>query len=144
VGIGTTSTPEKLTVDGNVYVDGYVTEFSDANAKENFAPVDGQGVLEKLSEVPISTWSYRNDDPAVRHMGPTAQDFYAVFELGKDDRHIAPLDTNGVALAAAQELYRMVQERDAQIEALQRENAELTERLEALELAVETLLQEEK
>ncbi len=144
VGIGTDSTPEKLNVDGNVYVDGYVTEFSDANAKENFAPVDGQEVLEKLSQVPISTWSYKDDDPAVRHMGPMAQDFYAVFGLGKDDRHIAPLDTNGVALAAAQQLYRMVQERDAQIEALRCENAELAERLEALEQAVDKLLQEKQ
>ncbi len=41
-----------------------------------------------------------------RHVGPMAQDFYAAFGLGLDDKHITTIDEGGVALAAIQGLYR--------------------------------------
>lgn len=99
---------------------------SDRNLKENFETVDGQEVLARLAEVPITTWNYRAGDPAVRHMGPMAQDFYAAFGLGEDDTHLNVLDVNGVALAAIQELY-------AQNQGLQAENAALQEQIQALQ-----------
>jgi hypothetical protein len=37
-----------------------------------------------------------------------AQDFYRQFQLGSDDRHIAPLDGVGLALAAIQELSKKI------------------------------------
>lgn len=142
VGIGTESPAERLHVTGNVLVEGNVTEHSDVNAKEHFAPVNGREVLVRLAEMPVTTWSFKADDPSVRHMGPMAQDFYAAFGLGRDERHIAPLDTNGVALAGVQELYQMMQEQDAQIAQLQQQNAELEQRVEALERLVTSLIQE--
>jgi len=39
-------------------------------------------------------------------MGPLAQDFFAAFGLGEDDKHITTIDADGVALAAIQALYR--------------------------------------
>lgn len=153
VGIGTT-TPDgpfeveisgtellQLSSNGNLRIGGTLTQNSDVNAKENFKPVDGQEVLTRLADVPITTWNYKADDPAVRHIGPMAQDFYAAFEVGEDERHIAPLDTSGVTLAAIQELNRMVQEKDDQITQLQEQNAALEARLEALEQLVESLAQ---
>jgi hypothetical protein len=44
-----------------------------------------------------------------------AQDFRAAFNLGEDDKHISPLDTGGVALAAIQGLHRMLQDKDREI-----------------------------
>jgi len=35
----------------------------------------------------------------VLHLGPVAQDFHAAFGLGADDKHIATVDADGVALA---------------------------------------------
>ncbi len=105
---------------------GVWTDVSDRNAKENFEPIDPQAVLEKVAQLPITTWNYKAEDPSVRHLGPTAQDFYAAFGLGADDTHIASLDSSGVALAAVQGLY----ERNRTLEA---ENAELRTRVEALE-----------
>lgn len=142
VGIGTRTPSEKLEVTGNVLVNGAVTESSDVHAKENFSTVDGSEVLERLTEIPITTWNYKADAPEVRHMGPMAQDFYAAFELGQDDRHIAPLDTNGVALAAIQTLYQTVQEQDAEIARLQQENGDLETRLTALEALVAGMSQD--
>jgi len=67
-----------------------------------------------------STRRYRgSDDPQVCHVGPTAQDFMAAFGLGASERHIGTVDAEGVALAAIQGLYQMVQEKDAKIEALE-------------------------
>jgi hypothetical protein len=104
---------------------------SDYNAKAGFAPVDGNQVLEQLMSIPISTWYYRGQNPAIRHIGPMAQDFYAAFKVGQDNRYISTVDEEGVALAAIQELYRMVQEKDpaaAQSNSLQ--IASLEKRLE--------------
>ena len=58
-------------------------------------------------------------------MGPTAQDFRAAFGLGADGRHLAPVDTNGVALAAIQGLNQLVEEKDAQIASLEERIADL-------------------
>jgi uncharacterized protein YhaN len=62
-----------------------------------------------------------------------AQDFYAAFGLGDDNKHISTVDEGGVALAAIQELYRQGLKKDAeirrqqeQIETLARQVAELS------------------
>jgi hypothetical protein len=130
-----------LNSSGNLTLNGAVIESSDANAKENLIAVDGQDVLVRLADVPITTWNYTADGDTVRHMGPMAQDFHAAFGLGPDERHIAPLDANGVALVAAQELYRIVQAQDARIAQLEQQNADLEARIAALEASVEALMQ---
>jgi len=114
-----TSTGAYLTL-GGVW-----TDSSDRDLKENLAPVDGQEVLARLAGLPITTWNYEAEDPSIRHMGPVAQDFYATFGLGQDERHLAPLDTGGVALAAIQALYEHSQ-------ALEAENVALREQVTAL------------
>ncbi len=109
---------------------------SDRNVKENFRPVDGREILDKLAALPITTWNAIGTDPNVRRMGPMSQDFYAAFGLGDDDRVITTGDLDGVALASIQGLYQIVQEQDAQIGALQQENAALQARLAAIEQAL--------
>ena len=54
-------------------------------------------------------------------MGPMAQEFYQAFALGDDDKHISTVDSEGVALAAIQALYRAVQEKDGQIQKLKKQ-----------------------
>jgi hypothetical protein len=99
---------------------------SDRALKANFGTIDPTDMLERVRALPISTWNYTSDDPAVRHIGPMAQDFAATFGVGVDDRHIHPLDGQGVALAAIQGLLN-------QIEALREENVQLAARIAALE-----------
>jgi hypothetical protein len=66
-----------------------------------------------------------------------AQDFYAAFGLGEDDKHINTVDPDGVALAAIQGLYELVQEKDAKISALEA-------RLEAMEASLGELIRLQK
>jgi hypothetical protein len=85
-------------------------------------------VLESVARLPVSTWSYKSDDPSVRHLGPMAQDFKAAFGLGDTDKAYHAIDAHGVSLAAIKALYERSREQDARIDRLERENAELRKR----------------
>jgi len=126
-----------------VCANGTVSDCSDRNAKQDMAPVDPAQILERALELPLSKWSYKID-AATRHIGPMAQDFYAAFDVGSDDKHIATIDEGGVALAAIQGLNEKlegrsqkaeagIQNAEARIQKLEGENAELKGRLERLE-----------
>ncbi|MQA29610.1 MAG: hypothetical protein GEU82_07205 [Luteitalea sp.] len=126
--------------DGEVQVNGGLSattllQNSDRNRKRNVAPVDGRDILRRLATLPVQTWSYENEAAGIRHIGPMAQDFYLAFTVGADDRHIATVDEGGVALAAIQSLYRMSQEKDAQIDQLMSD-------IQALKAEVERLSRE--
>ena len=109
------------------------TNASDRKAKENIEPVDPEAILEGVARLPISTWNYKTQDDSIRHIGPMAQDFYAAFGVGEDERHISTIDADGVALAAIQGLYRLSQEQAARIEALEAENETQQRQIEALQ-----------
>ncbi len=112
---------------------------SDRDAKTNFAAVDGMDVLKRLAEMPIETWSYKAQDADIRHIGPSAQDFYAAFGVGEDERYISAVDADGVALAAVQGLYQLSQEQATHIQALEAENATLRQLLDDLVARVAAL-----
>ena len=125
-----TSLDDKNNPNAGVYVSagsGSWASMSDRDAKTNFDVVNGQMVLEKVATMPISTWNYKTQDESIRHMGPMAQDFHAMFGLGTNDTTITAVDSDGVALAAIQGL-------NEKIEILEAENAELKARLNLIEL----------
>ena len=102
---------------------------SDAQAKADLRAADPKAVLDRLLALPLASWRYRDEDPATRHLGPTAQDFGAAFGLGADARLIANVDAQGVALVAIQALHALIVERDAEVAALRAEVASLHERI---------------
>jgi hypothetical protein len=111
---------------GAVLTDGGTwTNASDRALKEDFTAVDAQAVLAKVAQLPIDEWRYKTE-AGQRHLGPVAQDFYAAFGLGADDRHITTVDEGGVALAAIKGL-------NAKVDEQQREIAKLTERVKRAE-----------
>lgn len=138
VGIGTLSPSQKLHVVGNILASGSICAnngvncVSDRNAKRDLEPVNSRDVLEKVAALPLSTWSYIAD-PNVRHLGPMAQDFRAAFEVGQDEKSIATVDADGVALAAIQGLNQKVEELGNELKRRDHENADLKQRLAALE-----------
>ncbi|MBW2462288.1 MAG: tail fiber domain-containing protein [Deltaproteobacteria bacterium] len=105
---------------------------SDREQKEAIVVVDSNDVLERLSRLPISEWSYREEAGSVRHVGPMAQDFHREFGLGADNRHIHPVDAAGVTMAALQALTERVEALGRENEALRESNVRLHERVEDL------------
>ncbi len=138
VGIGSTA-PTTLLQVGNATCNGSTwNNASDRNAKENFNSVDARAVLEKVAALPLSQWNYKTD-PESRHLGPTAQDFHAAFGLGDDDKHIATVDADGVALAAIQALHGKLREQQLELDRRRIEIAELKDVLEKLRHTVDKL-----
>jgi len=116
---------------------------SDRSLKSGVARVDASDVLDRVATLPIARWSF-TAAPGVVHMGPMAQDFHAAFELGDDPTRLAPMDVQGVALAAIQALNTKLEakvaglaqsmtEKDARIAAQQERIADLEERLAQVE-----------
>jgi hypothetical protein len=128
---------------GNMIIAGNLFEGSDRNRKHNFQSIDSRQVLEKVVQLPISSWSFKHDESGTRHIGPMAQDFRAAFGLGQDEKTIATIDSAGVSLAAIQGLHELVKEKDAEIDRLEREfksnAAEFNQRLEELEALADSL-----
>ncbi len=130
------------------------TSISDKNLKENFAEIDKEALLERLSAIPVTSWNYKSQDPSIRHIGPMGQDFAAAFGVGDEPPSINTIDADGVALAAIQGIYEIVQEKDCEIgELIERDrrkdhrvgelearNARLEARIARLEALLSTTL----
>lgn len=101
---------------------GVWTNQSSRTLKQGFAAINALEILNKVMDLPITTWTYKNSAEGT-HMGPIAEDFKAAFGLAGDGKTIGTVDADGVALAAIQGLNQK----------LESENAELRARLEALE-----------
>jgi hypothetical protein len=137
LGVGTNNPayPIHLASGAHVSTGGVWTDGSDRGSKENFRPVDAPRILELVQRLPITTWNFKVEPDSVRHIGPVAQDFHAAFGAGADDRHIAALDGNGVALAAIQGLNQKVEARSQESKVrtqkledkLHQKDAEITE-----------------
>jgi hypothetical protein len=116
---------------GGLTVNGTFVSASDRNLKEHFQPVDAGKVLDQVAALPITKWNYK-EDASTEHIGPMAQDFYAAFKVGPDDKHITTVDESGVALAAIQAL-------NVKLEEQKTENAELKQQLAELSALVQKL-----
>jgi len=125
VGIGTNQPQQALHVIGNILASGTITGSSDRNVKRDFQQVNSRDVLDKVAALPITTWTYIAED-RVRHLGPMAQDFYAAFNIGMNDKTISMVDADGVALAAIQGLNQKLEEQKTA-------NMELNKRISQLE-----------
>jgi acetyltransferase-like isoleucine patch superfamily enzyme len=112
------------------------TAVSDKTKKENFKPVDGEAVLEKIHGFELTSWNFIGHDPKeFRHYGPMAQDFFAAFghdgvgQIGSETT-INSGDLAGILMIAVQAL----EKRTAELKQKEAQIAELAARLEALEL----------
>jgi len=108
-----------------------LTVVSDRHQKENFQPVEGEGVLKKIRGLSLTSWNLIGHDPKqFRHYGPTAQDFFAAF--GQDGigtvgspTTITSTDMDGILMVSVQALEKRTVE-------LGQEKERLTETVEAL------------
>ncbi len=124
------------------------TALSDVNLKENFQPIDGEDMLDKIAGFELSTWNYKEQDAGkYRHYGPMAQDFYAAF--GNDgigiignDTSIASADFMGVNFTAIQALENRTRVQAEQIGQQMAENRALHTKINVLRTENEQLRKE--
>ncbi|HXO22534.1 MAG TPA: tail fiber domain-containing protein [Thermoanaerobaculia bacterium] len=123
-----------MTISGTTYNTG-----SSREIKENFSVVSPVDILQKVVNMPLTAWNLKAE-PRERHIGPIAEDWWATFGLGMDDKHVSMTDVGGVALAAIKGLHQVVREKDASIaklqetvDGLQKQNSELAGRLAVIE-----------
>jgi hypothetical protein len=117
---------------------------SDRAAKHNFKDIDGKEVLTRLASIPLQSWSYKSEDPSIRHIGPVAQDFHAAFGLGESKLHISTIDADGIALAAIQGVYALLQEKEERMQRLEKENIELKQQIREINRLLSALLTQEE
>ncbi len=88
---------------------------------------DTDAILEAVASMPLYDYNLKSQDPAVRHLGPVAQDSNSAFEYGENDLAINMQDADGLALGSIQALY-------VRSQTIESENAELTQQLTELEI----------
>jgi hypothetical protein len=91
---------------------------SDRNKKQDFSPVNGHALLQQLMQMPVSYWQYKGN--AVKHIGPTAQDFFAAFRLSNDEKAINTVDAAGVSLAIIKTLLEETMKLDEEVKTLEK------------------------
>ena len=113
---------------GDVYAQGIMLT-SSRSAKTDFAEIKTSDVMKKLAEINVEEWSYKGKKD--RHISPMAEDFYSLFQLGPDNKHINPNDLASVAIIAAKEL-------QAQTALLKAENETLKQQLKEKTLSMQS------
>ena len=104
------------------------SSISSAEKKTDITPVDTQEVLEKVSNLEISTWAYEWKTET-RHMGPMAGDLYEAFGLGDSDEGIQTIDADGVLFAAVNGLAEKLEAKDERIDELEKRLAAIEARI---------------
>lgn len=101
---------------------------SDRRKKENFEALNTENILQKVAQLPLTSWNYKSQPATTRHIGPMAQDFYAAFGLDgiENDTTINSSDIDGVNMASIQALEKRTRQ-------LQEENEQLKAKLEAMD-----------
>lgn len=98
----------------------------DRHMKKDIAPVDYQGVLDKLDRVPVSSWRHQSAaENGTKNIGPMAQDFKREFFPGRDDKSISTLEFDGVQLAAIKGLREQNLQQARRIEKMEDELRDL-------------------
>ncbi|SDD42795.1 Head domain of trimeric autotransporter adhesin [Dyadobacter soli] len=101
---------------------------SDRRKKEHFEVLNTENILQKVAQLPLTSWNYKSQPATTRHIGPMAQDFYAAFGLDGigADTTINSSDIDGVNMAAIQALEKRTRD-------LQEENDRLKAKLESMD-----------
>ncbi len=132
---------------GNLKIAGNLMQGSSRAKKENIAQIDVQEILVKVSQLPINEWNYVHDQDNVKHIGPMAEDFHRLFQVGNGPKTISSLDTSGVAFAAIKALKHKLDEKDVELTELRQQVAMLQkqqQRMIAVESMVSSLMARQK
>jgi archaellum component FlaC len=137
------------------YIEGRTTGWSTTStrtAKTNVDPVDPEAILDGVTDMEVATWEYKDEDgegEGVTHVGPMAEDFHEVVDVGTSDEHINSVNARGVAFGAIQGLAERLSDAHAELDAKERRIEDLEsetertgDRIDGLEADTDDLLAE--
>jgi hypothetical protein len=75
---------------------------SDVSKKENIVLIEPGSYTNLFLKLNIYTWNYKTQNPAIRHIGPTAQEFKRLYNFGENNTSISLVDADGITLHAIQ------------------------------------------
>ena len=102
------------------------TNASDRDKKTDITPLNGREILFKIRQLDITRWRYKGTTEGDEyHVGPMAQDFYRLFQVGIDSLSISTIDPAGVSLIGVKQL-------SIELEEVKKENAQLRKEIEIL------------
>ena len=123
---------------------GFWTNASSRETKENFQTPDRDELLGKIAGLPVDSWSYKNS--AERHIGPCAEEFASAFGVGTnnpdgsiDNKHISANDVAGVALAGVKGSIQQTGELKAAIQALTEQLSRKSSEIDDLKVQIHKL-----
>ena len=91
-------------INGTFEVTAGLANPSSRTLKQQFVTLDASSILAKLTTLNIQQWNYKHR-PDENHVGPVAEDFYALFGLGDGDTNISTIDADGIMMLAIQALH---------------------------------------
>ena len=120
---------------------GVWTNASDKNLKTGFETLDPREILDRINQLEISRWKYIGT--AEYHIGPMAQDFHSLFQVGLNDKSISTIDPAGVALigiqALSKDIHQLSQSSNEKWQNLTDENHALKVEIEELKDRIDRL-----
>ncbi|MCX6174236.1 MAG: tail fiber domain-containing protein [Ignavibacteriales bacterium] len=109
------------------------SNYCDRNKKENFEKIDGEWLLKKIRNIPITKWNYKKTDVNEKYIGPMAQDFYSAFQLsGTDSLGINSICIDGVNMAGVKALEERTSEMKTTMQKIIEQNEKLISENEKL------------
>ncbi len=109
---------------------------SDSTKKENIKPISAINYLDKLNKIDVYSWNYKSQNDSIMHIGPMAQDFYAIFNIGNDPTTINSGDFDGLnllLLKGLSEKLMMIENQDLKVNQLEQELKDLKAKRHELE-----------
>ena len=101
-----------IAADSGAYLSpgGTWTNASSKSLKENFTPLDGGDILQKIDALNITRWNYKKENSSTTHIGPVAEDFYKAFNVGgpAGEKSISTIDPAGISLIGIQALSKKI------------------------------------
>ena len=79
-----------LAANGNLAITGTLSTGSSRTLKTGIEPLNGSSLLKKVLSLPLYHWRYTASPAQERHVGPMAEDFRKIFQLGRTTRAWPP------------------------------------------------------
>jgi hypothetical protein len=139
VGVGTFSPESRLHVFGNLTVEGSLDLRDGSFPFRATTPqiINNQAILDKLLRVSVVNWTGEGENEGL-HMTPNLSELKSAFGIGNQTK-TSVMDVMGINMAAIKAVYAVVQQKDAEIQTLKQQNADLQKQLASIETRLKAL-----